>query len=128
MKLTRNDFSANGIFSSLVLDNGEELSTLEHAYSQSDGSYLPKILNGKYTCIRGTHCLHNGIPFETFEVQNVPGCTGILLHVGNYQNDSEGCCLLGMTRMGDMITSSKVAFNKFMCSLDGLDSFELEVV
>lgn len=118
--LTRTDFKDTGIFGTLE-GEGLELATLEHNYDCK-----PKLPDGVYTCIRGQHVLHSG-PVEAFEVQNVPGHTGILLHVGNYNQDSEGCVLLGLAHVGDMITGSKSAFNEFMSKLTGIDSFTLTV-
>jgi len=106
--------------------------TLEHAYN-GEPKYAPKLLPGTYTCIRGMHRLHGmTIDFETFEVTGVLGHSGILFHVGNYNEDSDGCILLGHTITHDangrlMITDSKLTFQRFMALLVGLQSFELSV-
>lgn len=52
------------------------------------------IPTGEYTCVRGTHNL-DGHALETFEITNVPGRTGILIHRGNFYTDSLGCVILG---------------------------------
>lgn len=124
MKLTlkRYEFNENGIFGHLTVENNV-FHTLEHAYPV-DNTCKPKIPVGEYTCKRGTYP-KNG---ETFEVMNVPNHTFILVHVGNYNKDSNGCILVGLDRSGDMITSSKKAFTEFMKLMDGLNEFELEVI
>lgn len=134
MILTRKDFAASGIFGNLKSDDGAfYCRTLEHAYQdpvQPMGAptYQPKVPSGKYTCVRGTHQLSHGGPFETFEVTNVPGHTGILLHPGNVNADSEGCILLGLGQEGELeITDSRKAFEAFMLFNAGLDQFELVV-
>lgn len=134
MKLTRTDYLETGIFGLLDPIDGHQIFTLEHAYpvvpdsSIASTSYSPKVLPGTYLCVRGTHQLSNGVPFETFEVI-VPGHTGILFHPGNTNKDSEGCILLGLSRSGDnAIAESRPAFALFMLSLAGVNSFNLEIV
>ncbi len=115
--------------------------TLEHAYVTGHdeaglASFAAKLPEGTYTCVRGTHQLHNSSPFQTFEVTGVPGHTGILFHVGNYNSDSDGCVLLGRrliqdesgtTRSGSMLSGSRLAFDAFMARMEGVDSFTLVV-
>lgn len=127
--LTRKDKRQDGIFSELTDDSGNFIAvTLEHSY---DGE--PKLQDGTYNCVKGIHELHNGIPFEAYEVMNVPGHTGILCtHVGNYNADSDGCVLIGMNikDMDDgsrMITHSMIAFSKFMTMLEKYANYTLVV-
>lgn len=123
--LKRHTFKQEGIFGFLLNDQNNILfHTLEHAYVQNDGTFLPKISVGNYTCKRGTYP-KNG---ETFEVTNVPGHSFILIHIGNYNKDSDGCILIGLDQKDDMIVSSRKAFAQFMQLMDGLNKFELEVV
>jgi hypothetical protein len=68
----------------------------------------------------------------TFEVEDVPDfmgqpVDGILIHIGNYNQDSIGCILLGEAQTDNMITNSKEAFTQFMSTLEGIDSFQLIV-
>jgi hypothetical protein len=132
LKLTRNDSTANGIFGVLSDEDGTELAvTLEHAYDSGhgNGSFVPKVASGTYLCQRHAP---NRLPYETFELQDVPNfedkpVTGILIHKGNFDKDSDGCILLGTARNGDMITSSAPIFNKFMTSLTGIQEFQLVI-
>ncbi len=120
----KNEFGIFGLIPEL------EVVTLEHAYKALWGSciYRPKIEEGIYHCIRGLHRLARMIhDFETFEII-VPGHTDILFHVGNINNDSEGCVLLGTSNYKDEeITGSKIAFDLFMRAQIGIDSFKLTV-
>jgi len=128
MKLTRNEIGANGCFGILTDNSGNQIAvTTEHSYLQPDGSYVPKTPAGTYTCIKGKHTLeHHPVPFDAFEITNVPNHTQILLHIGNYpQVDSNGCVLLGEKRVGDMITNSKIIFLNFMNAMSTTDSFQL---
>lgn len=127
MKLQRLEFREDGIFSKLLDDNGNIVAyTLEHSFDMN-----PKIYDGEFTCIRGTHRLHNMIPFQTFEITGVVGHTNLLFHQGNYNVDSDGCCLLGAeivdSDKGRMVTNSVTTFAKFMEMMDGIDSFQLTV-
>ena len=127
--LTRREYRADGIFGEIEdADGGDFLFlTLEHSYD-----LMPKLPAGTYICERGIHRLSDLKPFETFEVMNVEGHSGILFHVGNYNDDSSGCILLGLGRgftlkNGKMLTNSRVAFDKFMRLQGDVDSFKLIV-
>ena len=125
--LNRTSYSEDGVFGLLISDDGQTFYTLEHSYKQADGSYKPKVALGTYICQRHAP---NRLPYETFEVTNVPdfmdnSVTGILLHIGNYNKDSDGCILLGKGQTASMITHSKEAFEEFMSSLEGTNDFQL---
>ena len=127
LKLNRIDYKADGILSELIAGSVRIVAhTLEHSY---DGK--PKLQPGVYKCVRGTHKLHDGIAFETFEVTGVEGHSGILFHVGNWNKDSDGCILVGdaisASKQGTLVTNSRVIFHEFMALQAGVDSFMLTV-
>lgn len=134
--LTRNNFRADGIFGILSLENGDRFGvTLEHSYEDSDDlSFTPKVADGVYTCVRHPP---NRLPYETFMLQNVPDfdgkpVDGILIHIGNFNHDSDGCILIGdqvsPIQGGYLaITSSKITFEKFMALQSGIDQFQLTI-
>ncbi len=131
MTLTRIDDSELGIFGTLDPDDESFLlQTLEHAYQFPESiTWQPKVPAGIYTCLRGLHRLPGmSEPFFTFEITDVPGHTNILFHPGNTESDSSGCVLLGLTREGSSILKSRDAFNLFMNSLVGVESFQLKVI
>lgn len=144
------NYRPDGIFGRYTFDGDSHpmFVTLSHSYRQSDGSYLPIVLAGPngtskiYTAVRGTHALSNGIPFETFEIVGIAGHTGLLfVHPGNFQKDSHGCTLCGekviqydsdgdgvVTSVdGEMITNSKVTFDRWMDRMGDTKTFQLEV-
>jgi Family of unknown function (DUF5675) len=133
--LTRGDRRQDGIFSTLCATDPEYFScvTLEHAFILPSAplNWMPAMPDGIYRCQRGTHRLKNLIPFITFEVMGVPGHTGILFHVGNFDRDTEGCILLGRNVIkaptGWWINQSRLTFNDFMGRQLGLDEFSLTV-
>ncbi len=130
--LTRTSYESSGIYS--ILKRVDTLNpiavTLEHAYPAGTGpiTYIAKLPPGEYVCQRGLHLLKGmSVPFETFEIMDVPGHSDILFHVGNTNDDSEGCVLLGSSRSHNMIVESRITFNAFMQLQAGLDVFNLVV-
>jgi len=131
LTLTRKTFIENGVIGELNSDDGFISVCLERTYLKSKKS-RPKVPAGTYKCVRGIHRLHDNVDFETFEVMGVPGCTGILIHVGNYSEDSDGCILIGSavgnrSNGSKMITSSKQKFAEFMERQKSVDEFTLIV-
>ncbi len=136
LTLIRTDKREDGVFGILATSLDTVALTLEHSYDAQlgDGSYTAKLQPGTYRCVRGMHRLHNMTEdFETFEITGVTGHTNILFHWGNFNDDSEGCVLLGRNRIpstkgdGDMITSSRNTFNKFMDLQKNVSEFTLTV-
>lgn len=130
--LIRKDELADGYFGELHQDNGNFLfTTLEHAYPNPDGSLYAKISPGTYMCVR-FESPHLG--YEVFMLENVPGHDHILIHIGNYNENSDGCIMLGIGlgfKMGQktpcMITNSEKAFKAFMEMQKDVQSFTITV-
>ena len=129
--LKRTEFHDYGVIGELLTQDGfrKIAMTLEHSYSPEN---QPKVPKGIYTCQRGIHRLASQRKeFETFEILKVPGHTGILFHVGNYETDSSGCVLLGdsvsYVFLPWMLKFSRIAFTRFMSLQEGIDTFQLEV-
>lgn len=128
MTLTRTEYRDDGIFGELRDDTGTVIAvTLEHSYDK-----VPKIPAGTYTCVKGQHQLHSMThPFTAFMLENVPNHTNCLIHMGNWNDDSDGCILVGkdvaQSPKGQMITASIITFNALMTSLAGADSFVLQI-
>lgn len=139
MILTRIDKREDGIWGMLYIQERFSYSklfcyTLEHSYPVN-GDFLPKIPEGKYLCVKGTHRLEGMThDFETFEVTGVIGHTGLLFHKGNYNSDSSGCILIGQdiehiipNHKTRMLTESGLIFSQFMDCLKGIEKFNLTI-
>jgi len=141
LTITRKMYRSDGIFSDITRDDTglHFMCGLEHAFKQSNGQYRPVVQPGVYTCKRGIHQLANGVPFETFEILGVAGHSGILFHPGNWNEDSEACCLTGTGfavgadphesgAQVEMVINSHVAFESFMQLQQNCDAFQLTVI
>lgn len=123
--------SVDGVFGELVDAKGTfNFVTLEHAYSDGNGHFFPKIEPGVYTCVRFQS------PHLGYEVWHLTGNDSdhhfFLIHIGNYNDDSDGCILIGKgygnkSDGGKMIVSSKQAFAALMEAQKETDSFTLTV-
>jgi hypothetical protein len=127
--LERAEFRPDGIFGNLKDSSGHHIAvTLEHAFQDSNGDWMPKLPDGTYTCQRYASPKFG---YDVFEVMNVPGATYIEIHIGNFNSDSDGCVLLGymVTQMHGAwaINSSKATFVAFMGMQNGVDQFQLTV-
>lgn len=136
LTLKRLAYRPDGIFSELFDESGIHVCfCLEHAYAFNGSGFLPKLPSGSYICQRGQHQLY-GMPkaFETFEITGVPGHTDILFHVGNFNNDSEGCVLVGENILIgpangiQTLSHSMTTFAKLMELQLGINEFMLEVI
>lgn len=132
LTLTRNSYTPFGIFGALTDEaNNQVCVTLEHSFDN-----LPKVAAGTYTCRRHPP---NRLPYETWMLENVPDFQGkpvtyILIHVGNYNKDTDGCILVGRNILPNpdapsenMITSSENTFNRIKDLTVGLTSFTLTI-
>jgi Family of unknown function (DUF5675) len=126
LNLFRQDLRPDGIISKLCDEQNNFLfMTLEHSF---DGE--PKIPNGVYTCVRR---LSPHFGYDMFMLKDVPGHSFIEIHIGNFNQDSNGCILLGealaMIDQGQkvMVTRSEESFDKFMAMMEDQDSFQLTV-
>lgn len=133
-KIINKQFRSDGIFGQMTMDDGTEFETLQHAYQNDSGGYVAKLAPGTYACKRRMSP-HFG--YELFVVENVPDFQGkpvtfIEMHRGNYNSDSNGCILLGLSvkpidGTTQMLSASAPAFNRFMQKQVNTNEFTLVV-
>lgn len=118
--LQREESSDAGTYGTLRFPDGSTLNTLELPWKDNQPK-ISSIPPGTYKCKTRSTSNHG----EAYELQGVPGRSGVLIHAGNsagsadkgMKADSQGCILLGMdrgTKGGQkIITASKVAMKMF---------------
>lgn len=119
MKLIR-FMSLGGATIGMLMFGGHSFVTLENEWKQNEKN-ISCIPNGCYSLHKTENRRTFGgmlIPL-TYEVEEVPGRSGILFHIGNYESDTSGCILLGRYWLTvrdhkPMICQSKDAFNHFV--------------
>jgi hypothetical protein len=82
------------------------------------------IPEGLYTAIRYMSPKRG---YEVFELQDIPNRDAIEVHIGNYPSNTDGCILVGLEFGDHSIGSSKLAFDKFMNKLGGVNMFTLKI-
>lgn len=124
LNLERIMASDDCIFGKLYFNNDFFCFTLElpDRNNEEDISCIPR---GFYHCVKTISPKFG----TTFMIKDVPNRHNILFHWGNYPKDTKGCVLLGesMHISSNMVTNSKVIFEKFMKQLGDADSFDLSI-
>lgn len=81
---------------------------------------------GRYTVVIDySNRFHRELPL----ILDVPGFTGVRIHPGNTDADTEGCILVGMGigPGGNSLIRSREAFEKLFSTLKTASSIELEI-
>jgi hypothetical protein len=58
---------------------------------------------------------------------NVPGYEGILIHIGNYAKDTEGCILVGENKVKGQVINSTATFKKLYERLKQAKNITIEI-
>jgi hypothetical protein len=104
-------------------DNGHPFAvTLERTFG--DKVVIPP---GEYVCKRTRY---HKADYDTFEIP-VPGHTRVLFHVGNIEDDSEGCILIGLqfglVQGKPGVHLSRLGFHQFMKRIGNRSQISLRV-
>lgn len=117
IELYRNYFRNDYIIGKLFINDEYFCDTLEPIYKKEHGA----IPVGTYKIaldIRSPR-FHNRTPYRTLcngcppRLLQVPNRDGILIHIGNYPKDSQGCILLGQNIQVGAVLNSFPTFVKF---------------
>lgn len=79
---------------------------------------------GKYDIVLS---MSNRFKIVLPEILKVDGFTGIRIHSGNTDKDTDGCILLGMRRDGNSVSQSRVAMAAFMEAIGECKKTTIEV-
>ena len=124
LELVRVAVAEEGAFGVLLQDNLPFAVTLERTFGDADRIVIPP---GDHKC-RSTTFFKKGYP--TYEVA-VPGHKRVLFHIGNLEEDSTGCILVGLEfgavegKWGVLL--SRLGFREFMKRAAGCAEFLLRV-
>lgn len=112
IKVIRKEFTERSTIGEMFINGDFLCYTLEDMVR--DGEKVPgktAIPYGRYdVVINFSNRFQKYMPL----LMNVPNFSGIRIHPGNTDADTEGCLLLGLVRGKDFIGQSKQAFSKFM--------------
>jgi hypothetical protein len=109
LKLRRTTFTGRSTIGELAVDGAFECFTLEDMVRPVKVPGMTAISEGVYVVsVSFSDRFKRLLP----EVHDVPNFTGIRIHPGNTDADTEGCILVGQTADADVIGNSRAAFNK----------------
>jgi hypothetical protein len=115
LRVIRNTLTGKSTIGSLLIDGARHCFTLEDCVR--DGPKIPgqtAIPEGRYQVV-----IDFSARFQRLmpHILDVPGFTGIRIHKGNTDQDTEGCILLGMHKGKDRIWDCESAFHPFFDKL-----------
>ena len=109
LKLRRTTFTGRSTIGELSVDGTFECFTLEDMVRPVKVPGMTAISEGvSVVSVSFSDRFKRLLP----EVHDVPNFTGIRIHPGNTDADTEGCILVGKTEDTDFIGDSRAAFNK----------------
>lgn len=109
LKLRRTTFTSRSTIGELSVDGAFECFTLEDMVRPVKVPGMTAISEGVYiVSVSFSDRFKRPLP----EVHDVPNFTGVRIHPGNTDADTEGCVLVGQTEGTDFIGNSRAAFNK----------------
>jgi len=119
--LERFCYSPDATFGNLITPKGMHYATVERSWQDNKPS-ISCIPIGEYKCAPRRY---NRGGYDAIELLNVIERTHILMHIGNFANNSNGCILIN-TMFGSINNewcglSSTNAFNSLMSELGGLN-------
>lgn len=107
----KREYKKWGTIGLLRLADGAVLNTLELPYKDNKVG-VSCIKEGRYRVTKSHFYGGKNKGKKAFRLHNVEGRSGILIHIANYLSQLNGCIAVGKSRQGQMITSSRLAFNE----------------
>ena len=112
----KTEIAGDCIIGELFLDDTKLCNTLEPSYTREPHPAIPA---GTYRlCLQKSGEVYGWMSkknpsVETFGIpllENVPGRSGVEIHIGNTSKDTLGCTLLGQNIQGNQVLGSTVAY------------------
>lgn len=126
LKLIRKDFTDKSTIGELYVDNQFECYVLEDAVRETKLAGITAIPYGTYLV---TITYSNRFGKDMPLLNNVPNFSGVRIHSGNTDKDTEGCLLVGTGKGVNIITQSKLAFDKLFPKLkEAKDEIRIEII
>lgn len=120
-RLHRTDVSTIG---ELYVDGVFECYTLEDIEREVKIKSETAIPKGKYKVMI---TMSNRFKRQMPLLLNVPNFSGVRIHAGNTNHDTEGCILVGQTRSKDFIGKSRKAFDNLFKKMQKAKSITIEI-
>ena len=119
LHLIREEYTNRSTIGRLYIDEEEYCFTLENPYLGNNRN-VSCIPTGVYRWRKRLDA-QSKYKYEHLHIYNVPNRNWILVHIGNFPQDTLGCILPGRTKGEDAVLSSKPAFDGLMHRLKGVD-------
>lgn len=114
LKVLRTTFTNRSTIGELYVDDAFECFTLEDMVRPVKVPGMTAIPAGVYVVsVSFSNRFRRLLP----EVHNVPNYTGVRIHPGNTDADTEGCILVGKTKAKDFIGNSRAAFDRLFARI-----------
>lgn len=135
IRLVREVFSKKSTIGTLYVNGLKFGYTLEDVDRKLEDNPEGKVY-GKTAIPRGLYEViidySNRFKCQMPRLLDVPGFTGIRIHPGNTDADTDGCILVGAGMGKDTIFSSRVTYNRLMTILDNAfdvgETVQIEIV
>lgn len=130
LKLVRNKSKGNSTLGSLYIDGIFQCYTLEDVERPVKIAGETAIPKGTYKIVIN---MSNRFKIIMPLLLDVPGFLGVRIHSGNTHKDTEGCILVGTSKVdqdiGGTVVNSRTAFKELMSKLNSATSnITLEIV
>lgn len=136
LRVERQIFDDESTISELLVDGAHECYVLEDKVREIPDTpveewkipHLTAIPYGEYKLvINHSQRFNRDLPL----LLNVPGFTGVRIHPGNTQADTEGCLLVGRTKGDEFVGESRAAFGllypKLVAAIEAGDEVTVEI-